>query len=195
MHHEHHAVMPHVNFMTKHAVVDPSMMAQKEELLMYVENRQEEERLKEFERQTKLRAKVARIKMEQEKLAKELAEKEKMDVFNRRYQYQKIKKEVPKVKREKVVVLGGYNELQKETPIEIEQGEGVSSSGMQTQQKLFNQMRMTNSEPIRVQEQPANTNIVGKEDMGNGYEIVFMDNRSVNHAENRYQNIRSRMKR
>ena len=171
------------------------MMAQKEELLMYVENRQEEERLKEFERQTKLRAKVARVKMEQEKLAKELAEKEKMDVFNRRYQYQKFKKEVPKVKREKVVVLGGYNELQKETPIEIEQGAGVSLSGMQTQQKLFNQMRMTNAEPIRVQEQPANTNIVGKEDMGNGYEIVFMDNRSVNHAENRYQNIRSRMKR
>ena len=178
---------------------NPATAAQREELLMYLENRKGEERLQRFQQETKLRAKAPGgfvCPWKQQQLEKDLRRKALLDRQKQLRKAVAAKPEPPAPRREKVVVLGAYNTSsgdagpakQPELPDAAPQGRAGS---------LLGSLRRESAEAAgRPQTgfKPQHSNDVAVK-LGDKHEVIFTDNKSVLHADERYRDLRSKMKR
>ena len=178
--------------------MDPNLQAYKEELSLYLDNRREDEKLDRFNQETRLRAQQAKKKFELEKQLKLLEEAKKIQISKRRFEYNKKQPKVQEAKlREKVVVLGSYNisEPQQTNSLTQNYDSRPKQPQQPTPQAKLESIRKTNQPDFSSWQEDPLTNDIGTMGIDDRHTIVFTDNRSLAHADERYRDIRGLMRR
>ena len=206
--------------------IDPSVLAQSEELNMYIQNKKEAQRVEEFRKSTVARAKVAieneRDIAEYQKLQKNLLLAKKKE-YSANLAGKNNKQIVPQKPKEKIVVLGSNSLLPQSEPISlpvsrlgnlqmVDARDAQLSSAVTPNFHSAPEQSITDNSTSKLtgirsqvvksshnsglssRKQAPLSNEVAKVSLDEKYEVVFTDNHSYTHAEERYKGIRSLLK-
>ena len=194
--------------------VNPQALAQREELKMYIDNKKSDEKVSSFVQQTRERARnkgtyindAKMLKEEESRKKKELITRKRDFIKSHQYTNQNAGRASAGKVSEKVIVISYQQEKEKEKEKEKElekekekekvkvkeKSEAIERRPMRTHNSKIENNRKDNVSIEKTN--PLNSNEIHVP-IDNRYDIIYTDNKNVVHANERYKDIRYKLKR